>query len=234
MTATLTNLLLHSLADDINREHGAVKASFRQSVEHAIKVGRLLLKAKERVQHGQWGDWLSENTEISARMASSYMRLSRDLPALDEANQKRVSDLSFREALAVLAEERSIKSEFVGGGVTVEGRVISSIIHEPPTGARAADTPEPNNSTYSSPRILFTPGNEETIRVKVQDAPDFNPIAMQAPFYQMIRTLLDCSEDTKPGVLADRLKDSDLQAADFENLAAWLADAAIELERRRA
>ena len=58
---------------------------------------------------------------------------------------------------------------------------------------------------------------------------DYDPIAMAAPFYQMIRNLLDCSKNTESHVLAARLKGTDLDTVDLNNLATWLADTAVVL-----
>jgi hypothetical protein len=91
----------HQAAQDEDRraqEHG------RASLEHARRAGEALAAAKSQVVHGEWLPWLRERVpDLSARMATNYMVIARRWPEIEDANQKRVSDLSLRGALAYLA-----------------------------------------------------------------------------------------------------------------------------------
>jgi len=44
---------LTDLAHRIKAEHEAIKASLRESVQHAFAAGQLLIEAKEQLKHGQ-------------------------------------------------------------------------------------------------------------------------------------------------------------------------------------
>jgi hypothetical protein len=66
---------LGKLAEEINAEHRAFVGTFRKTVEHGIRAGELLVKAKEQCSHGTWLPWLEENFEGAARTAQEYMRL---------------------------------------------------------------------------------------------------------------------------------------------------------------
>lgn len=77
---------LDTLAVEIRREHEAVEAGARSTVEAAIRCGNLLRDAKTKVGHGGWMDWLATNFPASDRTARAYMRLAdryanRQLPA---------------------------------------------------------------------------------------------------------------------------------------------------------
>lgn len=88
---------LEELAAVANREHNAARESLGRGIDHAIEAGSVLILAKARFRHGQWMPWLATNCpDISARMAQRYMRVA--------ANATRVSHLSQREALKLLAE----------------------------------------------------------------------------------------------------------------------------------
>jgi hypothetical protein len=91
---------LPALAEQINREHGLCRASWRDSLQHALIAGRLLTEAKAQVPHGEWLDWLRTNFDGSERAAQGYMRLAR------EPNPQRVADTSLRQALQALANRR--------------------------------------------------------------------------------------------------------------------------------
>lgn len=94
---------LLALADKINQEHRLCEQSMREGLAHAINAGNLLIEAKSLCPHGTWGDWLQDNCEVSERTAQAYMRVARGLPML-EAKAQRVADLSFRDAVKLLAE----------------------------------------------------------------------------------------------------------------------------------
>ena len=98
---------LRHLAAAINREHAAAIEAARTAVEHAVRCGQLLIKAKSDLGHGEWLPWLKGNcSAISERTAQAYMRLAREIPRLDPAKAQRVADLPLRQALAAVADER--------------------------------------------------------------------------------------------------------------------------------
>ena len=94
---------LPGLAAAIEREHEAASAAARRQLQHALECGRLLLRAKALLPHGDWLPWLAGNCTLKPRTAQAYMRLARELPKLAEANAQRVADLSVRDAIAALA-----------------------------------------------------------------------------------------------------------------------------------
>jgi Protein of unknown function (DUF3102) len=107
---------LADLAARIRQEHDAVGHALKRGLEHAINAGNLLLEAKAQLkqQGGAWLPWLSEHCQVSERMAPRYMQLARHAPWL-EANPTRVSDLSVRGALALLAVPRRQSDERLSG-----------------------------------------------------------------------------------------------------------------------
>jgi hypothetical protein len=92
---------LAELAGRINAEHQQSETALRAGLEHAKKAGELLLEAKEQCGHGKWLPWLKANVKFSERTARRYMTIASRWEEL--ANRSRVSDLSYREALAVLS-----------------------------------------------------------------------------------------------------------------------------------
>ena len=74
-TTTITPLeasnSLADLAARIKIEHTAVSVSLKQSVQHGIAAGALLLEAKAKLnKHGQWLPWLRDHCSMSERTAS--------------------------------------------------------------------------------------------------------------------------------------------------------------------
>lgn len=143
-----TDLSLDHLAIRINDSHRMCEASVRAGLDHAIKCGQALIKAKRRVGHGRWLDWLEASCPgLSPRQAQGYMRLARNLPAL-EANTKPVSHLGVRETLALLAEPKTNAFNWPTGplpdaghqlaGATGDGRLVELTAAENPDFVHAA------------------------------------------------------------------------------------------------
>jgi hypothetical protein len=99
-----TPLVLSDFAARIREAHERCHASLTQGLQHALEAGQLLIQAKERVQHGMWLTWLKSHCDIDERLAQKYMRVAHHLEKLDPANTPRVADLSFRQALHLIAE----------------------------------------------------------------------------------------------------------------------------------
>ena len=100
----LTDTLdLTTLAAEINAEHRACDEALRKGLNHAVRAGELLIEAKSHVKRGEWGAWIQDNFEGSARTAQAYMKVAREVPKLDGAKAQRVADLSLRDVLNELS-----------------------------------------------------------------------------------------------------------------------------------
>jgi Mg2+ and Co2+ transporter CorA len=79
----------------------------RAALKHAIRCGVLLEEQKAVVPHGEWLAWLNENFDGSARVAQTYMRLSRNRQQVEELAKAQTSaHLSIGGALRALASPR--------------------------------------------------------------------------------------------------------------------------------
>jgi hypothetical protein len=65
------------LAAQIHAEHQAAGTPSMQWIEHARRAGELLIAAKARLPHGQWGLWLKKHVRFGFRTSARYMRLAR-------------------------------------------------------------------------------------------------------------------------------------------------------------
>ena len=72
----------------IKAEHEAFCESARQTLQHAIRAGELLLAAKRAVDHGGWADWLRQNCCVSQRSAQAYMRLAQNKKQFEDSPRK--------------------------------------------------------------------------------------------------------------------------------------------------
>jgi hypothetical protein len=102
--ATISTIALANLAEQINAAHAAATSALTQGLQHAITTGRLLIEAKKAVPHGEWLSWLAANCTVSERTSQAYMRVAKGFGGIgDEAKAQLVADLSFRDALEMLA-----------------------------------------------------------------------------------------------------------------------------------
>jgi len=97
-----STLLVADLATKINEEHQACCQAATSAVEHAMRVGDLLLEAKAGCGHGEWQIWLAEHFDGSPRTARAYMRLAKHRVQVETKRQTSAS-LSIDSALRILA-----------------------------------------------------------------------------------------------------------------------------------
>lgn len=82
-----------------------------------IEIGRLLIKAKEQMKHGEWIPWLRDKVDFSERTAQRFMKCAEEYGG----NTKLVTDLGLRKALALLALPESERDEFASEKHEVNG-----------------------------------------------------------------------------------------------------------------
>lgn len=98
---TLVRRSAEELMSAINSEHQQALGAARNTVEHALRCGELLVEAKTLVPYGTWVRWLGENTELSEWTAMAYMKLARG----EAANPGSIQD-----SPTILAALRSLAS----------------------------------------------------------------------------------------------------------------------------
>ena len=100
------------LAKRICGEHTAYVAAtqaaltaVRSSLDHALRVGDLLIEAQQGVRHGEWENWVERNCRMSERTAQDYMRIARHREAV-EAKARAAADLrpGIKAALKLIAK----------------------------------------------------------------------------------------------------------------------------------
>jgi hypothetical protein len=97
------------LARRINTSHVAAIQAAGAAIEFAIECGRALIEAKSLVGHGNWLPWLKENTTVSYRTASRWMRYTEHAEEL-LGKLDTMADLTFAEADQLLASPRATSS----------------------------------------------------------------------------------------------------------------------------
>jgi hypothetical protein len=103
---------LVDLAAKIKAAHTAVDTALKQSLQHAMEAGKLLIQAKAEVPHGQWLPWLRDHCAISERTAQLYMRVANNREDIELQIRNDVADLTLSQAAAVLALSSDVRRLF--------------------------------------------------------------------------------------------------------------------------
>jgi nucleotide-binding universal stress UspA family protein len=147
---------LTDLAARIRAEHDAVGEALRNSVQHAIAAGELLIEAKNQIEHGQWLPWLRDHCGVSERSAQRYIRLARNKVQL--ANTTCVSDLSLNGALALLTVPRDTLHDdlvdVVVGSLDLEQILANAARSEAETARRAVVLDEAERNVEAMDEII--------------------------------------------------------------------------------
>jgi hypothetical protein len=100
--ATVTAAVLPDPMGDlirrINEAHEEVRLTLKTTGQAAIKVGLLLLQAKQLAGHGSFADWICTHCNFSERTAQLYMQLARQFP-----NPQSFADLSLSDLMKKMA-----------------------------------------------------------------------------------------------------------------------------------
>jgi hypothetical protein len=64
------------LAAIANAEHAHIHLAGRALIEHGIRAGEALIKAREIVAHGEWIDWATRHVSMHLTTAYRYMRMA--------------------------------------------------------------------------------------------------------------------------------------------------------------
>jgi hypothetical protein len=121
---------LIDIAARVKIEHQAVAASLKQSVQHAIAAGELLLEAKDQIPHGQWLPWLEQHCGVTPRAAQMYMRVAKYRAAI-ELKYEDISHLTIADALAALAKPRLPKVRNRDGLTLAEALSLTKLKSHP-------------------------------------------------------------------------------------------------------
>ena len=79
-------------AQEINALHDKMRRHADAMLQKATRIGELLSQMKEKLPHGQFANWLTENVSFSARTAQNYMRIYCNKELIKNENVSLLSD----------------------------------------------------------------------------------------------------------------------------------------------
>lgn len=88
----------------------------QQTVQNIIEIGKRLIEAKGRLQHGEWTAWLEHQVEFSERTARNFMKI-----ASEYSNRQPVADLPYTKLLALLQVPCEEREAFMAESHVVNG-----------------------------------------------------------------------------------------------------------------
>lgn len=68
-------------------------------LQASSEIGKRLIEAKDLVEHGEWGQWLTDNVEYSQSTANNLMQIHREY----SVNSQAFDNLTYTKALALLS-----------------------------------------------------------------------------------------------------------------------------------
>jgi hypothetical protein len=142
MAATVKAPSLEGLVETIKTECALVAKAEASALDHAIKAGHALIRAKAQVP-GSWTDWLAVNLDISYGIANKYMRLARY-----EAHVRATSATCIRgavEAVAFLPESPRGRDP-----IPIDPAILAKVKRGEMTQAEAAAAAGVSTSTVSN------------------------------------------------------------------------------------
>jgi hypothetical protein len=120
-----------SYVPQIFKAYDDLVESNRASLSHALKLGQLLIDAKETVGHGNWASWVKTNlaSKISERTAQVYMNLAKNKEKFSQSgNAQRAADFMAKgdakgeSKLSIRAAIELVNKKDGGGTGTKRGR----------------------------------------------------------------------------------------------------------------
>jgi len=107
-TEGINTLSIARTPEHVAAEICAIKSQTQAIVLHAsVEIGRRLVEAKNMLDHGLWGNWLSVYVDYSQRTATNLMKLYEEYK--DKLNQQSLANLTYTRAVLLLGiapEER--------------------------------------------------------------------------------------------------------------------------------
>lgn len=82
---------------------------WQQAEQSYLEVGKLLIEARTQVKHGEWLQWLKDNTEISPVRAQRLIRLAEEYAS----NTSPVTHLGFSKASVLLTLPKDERESFI-------------------------------------------------------------------------------------------------------------------------
>ena len=92
---------IEELTQRANHLASECQEAIQQVVWRAVECGEVLWEAKEKLGHGKWLQWLSEDWQHSERTAERYMQLAANRGLLEQRQPE-----SLRQAVALIVEAR--------------------------------------------------------------------------------------------------------------------------------
>lgn len=104
-----------NLAQGINKEYELAQENYIKSQEygtralfHAKNCGEKLIEAKNNCEHGQWLNWLSENTSIPSRTAQRFMKIAINWDVIEaELTSNEIINFGINDAQKLLTSKNA-------------------------------------------------------------------------------------------------------------------------------
>jgi len=80
-----------------------------QTAQNIIQIGHKLMEAKDKLSHGEWGDWLRDKIDFSQRTANQFMRIAKEFGS----NSQSISNLEITKVGLLLDVPADKREDFM-------------------------------------------------------------------------------------------------------------------------
>lgn len=116
------------LIPQIKAEHRAVVEALESGLDHAIRCGEHLAKARKLIRRGEWEAWVEANCEFGVRTARNYMTVFRrkdELPKREDTSYRRAVQMLRRDPTKAIGRKRPAAG---GAKLTVSRKALADAI----------------------------------------------------------------------------------------------------------
>ncbi|WP_234122593.1 DUF3102 domain-containing protein [Clostridium hydrogenum] len=97
----------------------------RQTAQNIIEIVKRMIKVKESLPHGEWGNWLKEKVEFSPSTAKNFMRVANEF-----SNLSALKDLGATKIFALLDLPTEERDNFIAQEHEIKGQIINISVYK--------------------------------------------------------------------------------------------------------
>ncbi len=97
-------------SNELSQIEGEIISLKDQTAQNIIQIGHKLIEAKDKLSHGEWGDWLRNKIDFSQRTANQFMRIAKEFGS----NSQSISNLEITKVGLLLDVPADKREDFMG------------------------------------------------------------------------------------------------------------------------
>jgi len=166
-------------AQFIQQQTGEIRVLMKRTAQDIIEVGQKLVKVKERLEHGRFGDWLRAEFEWGEWTANKFMQVAQQFEFV------KFTDLQIAPSalylLAAPSTPKAVREEAIaraGAGESITYTAAKALKQKYATDATQLKTPKPESKLLSN--LISQPKSSPTIVPPTQSGSKLEIVALRS------------------------------------------------------